>query len=190
MLKYRALLWPVVGILLIGILFVALHRRAVPALPPASPSSASSAASSLPPLNGNFVNAQTGKQELLTTAEAGKPTLLWFVTTWCASCHYGTQFINQHWTWLAQHHIQVIELEAYHDMGQKGPAMTPFMAGIAPRPLWIWGTAGRRLTAAFDSAAYPDIYFLLSAHNHVQYYNSSPGSTWKALTTAIMRSQK
>jgi thiol-disulfide isomerase/thioredoxin len=118
----------------------------------------------------------------------GKPTLLWFVSTWCSSCQAGTQTMAQNLARLKAAGVRVEEVELYQDLGQTGPPMGQFaktLAGAAyGSPGWTFGVSSASLTRTYDPQAYLDIYYLLNARGQVTYVNSSPGSTMPQLLAA------
>jgi cytochrome oxidase Cu insertion factor (SCO1/SenC/PrrC family) len=118
----------------------------------------------------------------------GKPTLLWFVSTWCSSCQVGTQVMAQNLARLKAAGVRVAEVELYQDLGQTGPSMAQFaktLAGAAyGSPGWTFGISSAALTRTYDPQAYLDIYYLLNARGQVTYVNSSPGSTMPQLLAA------
>jgi cytochrome oxidase Cu insertion factor (SCO1/SenC/PrrC family) len=121
----------------------------------------------------------------------GKPTLLWFVSTWCSSCQAGTSTMAQNVAKLAADGVRVEEVELYQDLGQQGPSITDFgktLAGASyTSPDWTWGTSSAALTRAYDPASYLDIYYLLNAKGQITYVNSSPAATMPQLLAAAGR---
>lgn len=115
----------------------------------------------------------------------GQPTLVWFVATWCPSCQAGTQAMAAKMAAFSRMYVRVIELEDYADFGQPGPSMAAFgprFAGAASHsPDWVFGTASRALTQAYNPKGYLDIYYLLNSSGRITYINSSPGSTMSQL---------
>jgi thiol-disulfide isomerase/thioredoxin len=118
----------------------------------------------------------------------GRPTLLWFMTTWCSSCEAGTQAMAQHIETLAADGVRVVQVENYQDLGQSGPSLTTFaktLAGAAfTNPDWTFGEASAALTHTYNPRAYLDIYYLINAQGKITYVNSSPGSTMPQLLSA------
>jgi hypothetical protein len=86
---------------------------------------------------------------------------------------------------LRAHRIRVVELEDYADLGQPGPGMAAFgptYAGAAYRsPDWVFGTASRALTQAYNPRGYLDIYYLLDAANRIVYASSGSAFTMTQL---------
>jgi thiol-disulfide isomerase/thioredoxin len=115
----------------------------------------------------------------------GTPVLLWFVTTWCSSCQAGTPVMANALPEFAAHHVRVVEVENYQDLGQPGPSMRRFAKALAGsqygNPDWTFGAASQALTEAYNPKGYLDIYYLLNARGRVAYINSSPGSTMQQL---------
>lgn len=141
-----------------------------------------------PAPNLGFTTA-SGSPETVASLR-GRPTLLWFVATWCSSCQAGTQFLAQQG--LASLHaagVRVEEVELYDDLGQSGPSISQFGRALAgsqfTSPDWQWGTASQAMTERYDPKAYLDIYYLLGRNGRVRYVNSSPASTFSELLTAV-----
>jgi len=118
----------------------------------------------------------------------GKPTLIWFMTTWCSSCQASTQAMAQNVGALASDGVRVVEVENYADLGQSGPPMGTFaktLAGSAfSNPDWTFGEASSTLTHTYNPKAYLDIYYLINAKGKITYVNSSPGPTMPQLLSA------
>ena len=118
----------------------------------------------------------------------GKPTLIWFVTTWCSSCQAGTQAMAHNVATLAADGVRVVEVENYADLGQSGPPMSTFAKALAgsafSNPDWTFGEASSTLTHTYNPKAYLDLYYLLNAKGKITYVNSSPGSTMPQLLGA------
>jgi thiol-disulfide isomerase/thioredoxin len=148
--------------------------------------SASSLAAGSPAPTGKFttLNAKT----VDVSSFLGKPTLLWFVTTWCGSCQTGTQAMAQKIRQLKSDGVRVVELELYNNLGGSGPDLASFrkMYGgkASYNPDWIWGAASQRLSFAYDPKAYLDIYYLLDSQGNISYINGSPASTMNSLLQA------
>jgi thiol-disulfide isomerase/thioredoxin len=140
--------------------------------------------SSAPAATFTTINGQT----VSTASLAGKPTLLWFVTTWCPSCQSGTQVMAQNIRKLQANGVRVVELELYNNLGGQGPAVPSFRqqyaAGAAASPDWTWGTASQQLSTTYDPKGYLDIYYLIDSHGNISYINGSPGSTMPSLLQA------
>jgi thiol-disulfide isomerase/thioredoxin len=118
----------------------------------------------------------------------GRPTLLWFVSTWCSSCQAGTTVIAQNLAKLTADGVRVDEIELYDDLGQSGPSMAQFAHVLAGaqfgNPDWTFGVSSAGLTRAYDPQGDLDIYYLLDSKGQVTYVNSSPGSTMSQLLAA------
>lgn len=164
---------------------------------PASSGSASgsgggtSGSTALPPVGGQAPDGTfttLSGQAVRVASLRGKPTLLWFVSTWCSSCQAGTQAMAQDLGRLKAAGVRVEEVELYQDLGQSGPPMGQFaktLAGAAyGSPGWTFGVSSAALTRAYDPQSYLDIYYLLNARGQVSYVNSSPGSTMPQLLAA------
>ena len=181
-----------------GVTLVVALVALVIALHVANASSGSSSASgssgtsgvSLPvgtPAPNGAITTLAGKTETVAGLR-GKPTLIWFVTTWCPSCQAGTQAMAQHVATLASDGVRVVEVENYADLGQSGPAMGTFARTLAgsdfTNPDWTFGEASSALTHTYNPKAYLDIYYLINAKGKITYVNSSPGSTMPQLLGA------
>ncbi|MDA8316315.1 MAG: redoxin domain-containing protein [Actinomycetota bacterium] len=133
------------------------------------------------------ITTLAGKSESVAGLR-GKPTLIWFVTTWCSSCQAGTQAMAQNVATLAADGVRVVEVENYADLGQSGPPMGTFaktLAGSAvTNPDWTFGEASSALTHTYNPKAYLDIYYLIDAEGKITYVNSSPASTMPELLSA------
>lgn len=150
-----------------------------------SPSGASLPIGTTAP-NGTFTTL-AGKTETVTTLR-GKPTLIWFMTTWCSSCEAGTQSMAQNIATLAADGVHVVEVENYADLGQSGTPMNAFaktLAGSAfSNPDWTFGEASSTFTHTYNPKAYLDLYYLISSKGKITYVNSSPASTMPQLLQA------
>lgn len=170
--------WAVVGaavIIAIVVLLILSQRQ------PPSPLAVGSTAPSgtLTTIDGHTMS---------TASFRGKPTLLWFVTTWCPSCQSGTQVMAQNVRKLRAHGVRVVELELYNNLGGQGPDLASFQQDYAGRagrrPGWQWGTASQQLSTTYDPKGYLDIYYLVDAQGTIQYINGSPGATMPQLLQA------
>lgn len=150
-----------------------------------SPSGASLPIGTTAP-NGTFTTL-AGKTETVTTLR-GKPTLIWFMTTWCSSCEAGTQSMAQNIATLAADGVHVVQVENYADLGQSGTPMNAFaktLAGSAfSNPDWTFGEASSTFTHTYNPKAYLDLYYLISSKGKITYVNSSPASTMPQLLQA------
>jgi thiol-disulfide isomerase/thioredoxin len=148
--------------------------------------SASSLAAGSPAPRGTFVtlNGQTVDVSSLR----GKPTLLWFITTWCSSCQAGAPVVAENLAKLKADGVRVVTLELYNNLGGQGPDIGSFAQRYAGRAShdrsWVWGTASQQLSFSYDPKAYLDIYYLLDSQGHVAYISGSPGSTMDSLLQA------
>jgi thiol-disulfide isomerase/thioredoxin len=133
------------------------------------------------------ITTLAGKTETVA-ALRGRPTLLWFVTTWCSSCQAGTQAMAENVATLAADGVRVVEIENYADLGQSGPPMGTFAKALAgsafSNPDWTFGEASSTLTHTYNPKAYLDIYYLINAKGKISYVNSSPASTMPQLLGA------
>ncbi|MDA8076418.1 MAG: redoxin domain-containing protein [Actinomycetota bacterium] len=189
--RNRIALWTsVVGILGLAGVVVGLHLSATSSAGGAAPGSSGTSGVSLPvgtsAPNGAITTLAGGSETV--AGLRGKPTLIWFVTTWCSSCEAGTQAMAQNVATLAADGVRVVEVENYADLGQSGPPMGTFaktLAGSAfTNPDWTFGEASSALTHTYNPKAYLDIYYLISAKGKITYVNSSPGSTMPELLSA------
>lgn len=168
------------AVALVG-LVVGLHLTTRPqsAVPAATPV----AAVGQPAPEGMLTTTQG--TTISVSALEGKPTLLWFVTTWCSSCQAGTQAMAQNLPTLSADGVRVVEVENYRDLGQSGPSMAQFATALAGKlansPDWTFGTASAQLTRTYNPQADLDIYYLVNASGRVVYANSSPASTMPQL---------
>lgn len=129
-----------------------------------------------------------GKTETVA-ALRGKPTLVWFVTTWCTTCQAGTQTMAQNIATLSSDGVRVIEVENYADLGQSGPSIGTFAKSLAgsefSNPDWTFGEASSSLTHTYNPKPYLDIYYLINAKGKITYVNNSPSSTMPQLLSAV-----
>ena len=121
----------------------------------------------------------------------GKPTLLWFVTTWCSSCQASTQTIAQNMPQLESDGVRVVEVELYQDLGQTGPSISTFGEQLAGNQYgnsdWIFANSSSKLTKTYDPSSYLDIYYLLNKQGRIEYVNSSPSSTMSNILAEASR---
>lgn len=140
--------------------------------------------SSAPAATFTTINGRT----VSTASLGGRPTLLWFVTTWCSSCQAGTRVMAQNIRKLQADGVRVVELELYNNLGGQGPTVPSFRqqyaGGATASPDWTWGTASQQLSTAYDPKGYLDIYYLIDRHGNISYVNGSPGSTMPSLLQA------
>ena len=137
--------------------------------------------------DGSFTTV-SGKTQTVASLR-GRPTLVWFVATWCSSCQAGTQAMAQQIGTFDGHGVRVVELEMADDLGEAGPSISDFgtqLAGpVYTNPDWTWGVASTGLTTTYDPAGDLDIYYLVDASGHITYINSSPGSTMSQLLAEV-----
>lgn len=128
---------------------------------------------------GTFTDLQGHTVSL--AAFHGKPTLLWFVTTWCSSCQAGTQTMAQHIEQLRADGVKVVELELYHNLGGSGPSVrnlaTTYAGKASHNTDWTWGMASQQMSYRYDPKGYLDIYYLVDAQGHIRYINGAPASS-------------
>lgn len=172
-----------IGILAVVGVVVGLHFNATASSSTAGTWMGSSKAIGLVAPNGTLTTA-SGQQRSVASLR-GKPTLLWFVSTWCSSCQAGTQAMAQNISHLASDGVRVVEVELYGDLGQSGPDISSFGRQLAGRqygnPDWTFATSSSALTRTYDPRSYLDIYYLLDAKGRIVYVNSSPASTMSTI---------
>ena len=172
-----------IGILAVVGVVVGLHFNATASSSTAGTRMGSSQAIGLVAPNGTLTTA-SGQQRSVASLR-GKPTLLWFVSTWCSSCQAGTQAMAQNISHLASDGVHVVEVELYGDLGQSGPDISSFGRQLAGRqygnPDWTFATSSSALTRTYDPRSYLDIYYLLDAKGRIVYVNSSPASTMSTI---------
>jgi hypothetical protein len=145
------------------------------------------------PVSSDMTFTNLSNKQIPIDSVLNKPTLVWFMDTWCSSCSQGTQYMASSLiSELQGAGIQVVELENYKNLGHSGtgiPSMVSFIhtnAGLkANKPDWIFGTANKSLAYAWNPKAYPDVYYLLNKQGVVTYMNSSPASTAGQLLVAV-----
>lgn len=127
----------------------------------------------------------TSRQQLSIASFRGKPTLIWFVATWCSSCQAGTQSLAANISQFSADGVRVVEVELYKDLGQSGPDITTFGKRFAGKqysnPDWTFAKSSKGLTQTYDPKSYLDIYYLLNSKGQITYVNGSPGSTMAPL---------
>jgi thiol-disulfide isomerase/thioredoxin len=129
-----------------------------------------------------------GKQVSLASLK-GKPTLLYFVTTWCSSCVAGTHTLVENFSALYKYGIRIVELELYNDLGYPGPPINVLQNFSGPKAIvdssmWQWGYASQSMSYAFDPHGDLDIYYLLNSDGKVMLVGSSPSVTISQLLAA------
>lgn len=177
----------IAGVAVIFGLFI-LSRQASPTMQPTA---------NIPPLpsvgskapNGTFTTI-SGKTVSVASLR-GKPTLLWFVTTWCPTCQASTKTLAQNISVLAKGGVRVVEVELYDDLGTPGPTLQSFGRGYAGAafhsPNWIWGVASKSMSETYDPAGYLDIYYVVDAKGRIRYVNSAPVQTMRQIKEEISR---
>ena len=147
--------------------------------PSAGPSAAATPTIGQPAPDGTYTTV-AGTTTTVASLR-GRPTLLWFVATWCPSCQAGTPAIAQAFPQLRAAGLRVVEVELYQNLGQPGPSVAEFGKSYAGSdygdPDWVFGTSSASLTRAYDPEGYTDIYYLLDARGSVTYVNGQPAST-------------
>jgi len=83
--------------------------------------------------DGSFTTV-SGRTKTIASLR-GHKAVLWFVTTWCPSCQVGTHAMARQVARLRAGGVQVVEVEDYADLGQRGPAMTSFAPAAGRRRL-------------------------------------------------------
>ncbi len=93
----------------------------------------------------------------------GKPTLLWFVVTWCSTCAYGNQVIADNIQFFNQHGIKILELEQYDDLGENGMNISQFIKDYGNPLYTYYGIASYNTTLEYNTPPdlQLDIYYLI-----------------------------
>jgi cytochrome oxidase Cu insertion factor (SCO1/SenC/PrrC family) len=182
--------WALGGVLLVVVVaVVAVAASSGGGLPAGTDGPSAGNASGTPTAAPNGTFTTTGRTAETVAALRGRPTLLWFVTTWCSSCQAGTQAMSAEIPHLSDRHVRVVELELAGDLGEPGPTITTFARQLAGgeyhSPDWTFGTASPALTETYDPHGYLDVYYLLNAAGQITYANSSPAATMPQLLAAI-----
>lgn len=153
--------------------------------PPTNPRMGTPQAVGLAAPDGTF-KTTTG-QQLSIASLRGKPTLIWFVATWCSSCQAGTHAMAVNLPKLSADGVRVVEIELYKDLGQPGSDMATFGKALAgsqySNPDWVFATSSKRLTQVYDPKSYLDIYYLINSKGQITYIDGSPASTMASLLT-------
>ena len=186
----RLLVASATAVLALVALLVALHLASGSSSSASTDGSSQTSGASLPvgtTAPDGTLTTLSGRTETVASLR-GRPTLIWFVTTWCSSCQAGTQAMAQHVATLAADKVRVVEVENYADFGQSGPSMASFARALAGRassnPDWTFGEASSGLTRTYNPKAYLDLYYLIDAEGKIAYVNSSPASTMPQLLSA------
>jgi thiol-disulfide isomerase/thioredoxin len=178
-----------VGVLAIFGVVLGLHLSSTASSSTAGTRMGSSQAIGLVAPNGTLTT--TSGQQLSVASLRGKPTLLWFVSTWCSSCQAGTQTMAQNVSHLQADGVRVVEVELYQDLGQSGPSISSFGQQLAGaqygNPDWTFATSSSALTRTYDPGSYLDIYYLLNAQGRIVYVNSSPSASMSNILSEASR---
>ena len=163
-------------LLLAGLVLLVVHAGG--AAPVVAPAAAGPTVGNVAP-DGTFTT--TDGHDAKVADLHGKPTLLWFVATWCPSCQAGTPVIASHIDAFSSGGVRVVELELYGNLGTSGPDIAAFGHQYAQaaygNPAWTWGTASQPLSLAYDPQGLPDIYYLLDGSGRITYINTAPAGT-------------
>jgi thiol-disulfide isomerase/thioredoxin len=111
----------------------------------------------------------------------GRKYILWVMATWCPSCTTGSQVVAQHIAELQRHHVALVEMEAYDDLGASGPSLQSIKDGIgnaAASSNWHWGILNEEQTLAIDPKSSMDVFYLIDAHGRVVSQGMAPGAHW------------
>lgn len=114
----------------------------------------------------------------------GHPYVLWMVATWCPSCRTGSSVVGSHIAYLRSHGVRVVEMELGDDLGQAGPPLRSFQAGVgmaAVSPNWYWGELTVPQTATLDPRGDMDIYYLVNAQGKIVTVSGNPAVTWSTI---------
>jgi len=118
----------------------------------------------------------------------GRKYILWVMATWCPSCTTGSQVVAQHLAELRRHHVALVEMEAYDDLGASGPSLQSIKDGIgnaAAASNWYWGILSQEQTLAIDPKSSPDVFYLIDAHGKVVSQGMAPGAHWDQVESFI-----
>lgn len=183
----RSRVWVIVAVVLA--LGAAVGVRAAIRGGPAAPPAAAAAVGTAWP-SGTYT-LPGGRQARLASLR-GHPVLVWFVAAGCASCAASVPAVAAHLGAFAKARTRILVLGLYGAFGQgaAGAAqLTGFGKAAAGKafasPVWTWGLASERLTAALDPSGTPDAYLLLDPAGHVTYQDSVPVSTMSALLARL-----
>lgn len=114
--------------------------------------------------------------------------ILWVVGTWCPSCQAGSQLIAQHIAELKEQHAALVELEAFDNLGAKGPDLASFRRSLGPvasAQSWYFGTLTREQTAFIDPQSATDIFYLVDEHGIVRAAGSAPAAHWDVVQSFL-----
>ncbi|TCO59285.1 TlpA family protein disulfide reductase [Actinocrispum wychmicini] len=150
-------------------------------------SAPASATSGHPAPDGQFTTVSGATMTVASLR--GRPTLLWFVATWCPSCQAGTPAVAHEFPRLRANNVRVVEIEMYQDLGQPGPSIADFGKNLAGAlygdPDWIFGTSSADLTYAYNPKSYTDIYFLLDTNGRITYTDGEPAGSMTTLLEQV-----
>jgi cytochrome oxidase Cu insertion factor (SCO1/SenC/PrrC family) len=192
--RHRRRAWVTAGVVIatvVGVM-IALQLGERPSGDTGNSQNTAAPAVGRPAPEGTFTT--TDGQTRTIASLRGRPTLLWFIATWCPTCETAAQDIAAEIDTLRERGMRVVTLKLYQNLGQPGPSITEFAqqhAGSArDAPNWIWGDAPEELTLTYDARGYPDIYFLLDAQGRIQEINAAPSATALLRKAAELAGQK
>lgn len=129
-----------------------------------------------------------GGKSLPPNALQGHKYILWVMATWCPSCTTGSHVVAQHLAELQRHHVALVEMEAYEDLGASGPSLQSVKDGIgyaAAASNWYWGILSQEQTLAIDPKSSMDVFYLIDAHGKVVSQGMAPGAHWDQVESFI-----
>ena len=125
----------------------------------------------------------------LTPAQLrGHKYILWVMGTWCSSCQAGSQIAAQHIGDLQRHHVALVEMEAYNNLGATGPTLLSIKNGIGKATnasIWYWGILSEKQTASIDPKSLMDVFYLVDQHGQVVAQGMAPGAHWDQIESFI-----
>lgn len=119
-----------------------------------------------------------------------RPTLVYFIATWCSSCEAGTQVLVHQREALAHVHVHVVLLDLAGDLSNLSPLAAAHrlarfaqaFGGPARRdPQWTWGVSSSTLTKTYDPKGLLDVYYLIGRSGRIDYRGSNLASNAPAL---------
>ena len=121
----------------------------------------------------------------------GEPVLIWFVATWCPSCAVGVYTLNNTISFFIDHHVTVIIVQLYNNLGYSGPNIIQFILESGGEYAYEHGyiipaVSTYKLTKTYDPWGYPDIYYLINSNGKIVYINSEPTVTLHQLMGAVL----